>query len=113
MQIALDAVVYIILSLSLFALVLAFLPQVEYLSTTLVKPPLKLEKEKAIEKIIEVYLGKTNYTSILLKEELNKTYIEKELQNNGVSLENFSINIEGETNSITVFIEDGEVIING
>ncbi len=110
MQIALDTVVYIILSLMLFSLVIAFLPRVEDLGNAFVREKIKLTKEEAMNEIINVYLDKKNSSTIFLKEEITKEELEKMLNNSGLS--NISIDFNS-TSTLTITKVDGEVVING
>ncbi len=112
MQIALDTVVYILLSLMLFSLVLAFLPNVEQLGYSFSKGEIKLSKEEAVNQIIDIYLGKESSKTILLKEEISSNYIINELNNTGVNLSNFEFNFNT-SSSLSIMKSDGKVIING
>lgn len=112
MQIALDTVVYILLSLMLFSLVLSFLPKVEEMAYAFTKPQLKVSKEDAIQKIIDIYLDKEEPQTILLEEEIDRDYVQQQLENAGLNIDEFQLNFNSST-TLSIIKANGEVIING
>ena len=112
MQIALDTVVYILLSLMLFSLVLAFLPKVEELGYTFSREETKLTKEEAINEIISIYIGTEKPKTILLKEEITRDELESELDNAGVDVAEFDFNFNS-SSTLSIMKSEGRVIING
>ena len=112
MQIALDTVIYILLSLMLFSLVMSFLPKVEQLSYVYAKEDLRVDKEEAIDIIIDVYLSKREEETLILKDRMTKEYLEQKLEEAGLNNGDFEINFNTAT-AISIVKEDGRVIING
>lgn len=116
MQIALDTIVYVLLTLSLFSMVTAMLPKIEQVAMLSAKEqtqPHATTVKEAVNGIIDVYLGKRESFVAVFDYEIKDYELDKMLSDAGLGPGKYEINFN-RANSITVIKnKEGIVIING